>query len=220
MRDKMSTAMKTQREARWKPATAILLAGALCAGIAAASGIIGSTSENAECSAPVAIIGSNAFGKHAATQKAAGLPLIDLAGYKNLVTKYKGRPVLVNLWATWCEPCRSEYPMLVGLAKKYQSKGVVFLGISYDEGQDLSTEESFLAIYRPDFPNFRLEPGIDVAGFNRAMDPRWNGSLPSTIFYRRDGRPLMQFYGTRPRAEFENGIERLLADPFGANTGK
>lgn len=109
--------------------------------------------------------------------------------------------------------------MLVGLAKQYQSKGVVFLGVSYDQGQDLSTEESFLAMYRPDFPNFRLMPGIDVAGFNRGVDRLWNGGLPSTIFYRRDGRMLMQFYGTRPRADFENGIARLLADPFGANAG-
>lgn len=146
--------------------------------------------------------------------------MIDASGYKNLVAKYRGKPVLVNFWATWCQPCRSEYPMLVGLAKEYRSKGVVFIGVSYDEGQDLSTEESFLAMYRPDFPNFRLIPGIDVAGFNRTIDSRWNGSLPSTIFYRRDGRPLMQFYGTRPRTEFEDGIERLLADPFGANAGK
>lgn len=221
MRGKMNSAMKTKRQARWKPAAAILIAGALCAGIAAASGLFGTPGANAACSPPVAIVGVNVFGARAATQKtAAGLPMITGSGYKNLLAKYRGKPVLVNLWATWCAPCRSEYPMLVGLAKQYQPRGIVFLGVSYDEGQDLSTEDSFLAMYRPDFPNFRLMPGTDVAGFNRAIDPRWNGSLPSTIFYRRDGRPLMQFYGTRPRAEFENAIERLLADPFGAAPSK
>jgi thiol-disulfide isomerase/thioredoxin len=220
IRDKMNTVMKLRWQARCKPAGVILSAGALCAGIAAASGLLGSADPNAVCSAPVEIVGANAFGERAAAQKTTGLPVIDLAAYKNLMAKYRGKPVLVNFWATWCQPCRSEYPMLAGLAKEYQSKGVVFLGVSYDEGQDLGAEENFLAMYRPDFPNFRLKPGIDVAGFNRALDPRWTGSLPSTIFYRRDGRPLMQFYGTRPRAEFENGIERLLSDPFGGNPGK
>lgn len=216
----MNTAMKTEGQARWKTAAAIFLAGALCAGIAAASGIMGSTDLNEACAAPVAIVGANAFGARASTQNAAGLSMIDLARYKSLLAKYKGKPVLVNFWATWCEACRTEYPMLVGLAKQYKSKGVVFLGVSYDEGQDLTTEESFLAMYRPDFPNFRLEPGIDVAGFNRGVDRLWNGSLPSTIFYRRDGSPLAQFYGTRPRSEFENAIEHLLADPFGADAVK
>lgn len=212
--------MKTQRRARRKPAAVILLAGALCAGIAVASGLLDASAPSAACSAPVAILGARAFGDPAAAKNAAGLPVIDLADYKSLLEKYRGKALLVNLWAAWCQPCRSEYPMLVALARQYQSKGVVFLGVAYDGDQDLSAEDGFLAMYRPGFPNFRLRPGTDVAGFDRAIDARWNGSLPSTVFYRRDGRPLMQFYGTRAREEFEKGIERLLADPFGAKTGR
>ncbi len=195
----------------------IFAAGVLCAGIAAASATVAHTGGNG-ASAAAATTGGAQRGavRQASAQKTEGLPLIDLAGYQRLVAKYKGKPVLVNFWATWCVPCRTEYPMLVGLAKEYQSKGVVFLGVSYDQQQDLNAEEGFLAMYRPVFPNYRQQPGIDAAAFNRGVDRLWNGELPSTIFYRRNGRLLMQFYGRRPRAEFEKAIQSLLADPFGA----
>ena len=58
--------------------------------------------------------------------KAAGAAdpqLIDLAGYRQLLAKYKGKPLVVNFWATWCEPCRDEYPMIVELAKGIQTAG-------------------------------------------------------------------------------------------------
>src|SRR5262249_1876109 len=46
------------------------------------------------------------------------LPLIDLAGYQHALAKYHGKPLLVTFWATWCEPCRDEFPMLVELYKQ------------------------------------------------------------------------------------------------------
>jgi len=152
-------------------------------------------------------------GAPASTQKGQ-LPLIDLAGYQRLVAKYKGKPLVVNFWATWCEPCRAEYPMLVGLAKKYKPKGVAFLGVSFDTDADLNVVGHFLAMYQPDFPNYRQKPGIDVDGFNHAIDPAWNGAIPSTIFYKPNGAFDAQFYGTRPRAEFEREIQSLTANPF------
>src|SRR5579863_2830043 len=132
---------------------------------------------------------------NSASKPNGALPLIDLAGYQKLVAKYKGKPLVVNFWATWCEPCRAEYPMLVGLAKKYEPQGVVFLGVSYDADADLNVVGHFLAMYRPDFPNYRQKPGIDVDGFNHGVDPAWNGAIPSTIFYKPDGTFDAQFFG-------------------------
>lgn len=203
-------AMNRETAVRPRWAGAIFAAGILSAGIAAASAATAPAHKNTAAAAGRVPQGAEL------SASAESLPLIDLAGYKNLVAKYRGKPVLVNFWATWCEPCRTEYPMLVGLAREYQSKGVVFIGVSYDQQRDLTAEGDFLAMYRPIFPNYRQKPGTDVAGFNRGVDHLWNGELPSTIFYRRDGRLLMQFYGRRPRAEFEKAISSLLADPFGA----
>ena len=109
--------------------------------------------------------------------------------------------------------------MLVGLAKKYEPQGVVFLGVSYDADADLNVVGHFLAMYRPDFPNYRQKPGIDVDAFNHGVDPAWNGAIPSTIFYKSNGEFDAQFFGTRPRAEFEKEIQSLTANPFAPKSG-
>lgn len=162
---------------------------------------------------------SKAGAANSASKQNGELPLIDLAGYQKLVAKYKGKPLVVNFWATWCEPCRAEYPMLVGLAKKYEPQGVVFLGVSFDADADLNVVGHFLTMYRPDFPNYRQKPGIDVDAFNHGVDPAWNGAIPSTIFYKPNGEFDAQFFGTRPRAEFEKEIQSLTANPFAPKSG-
>src|ERR1700721_2371411 len=50
-------------------------------------------------------------------------PLIDLAGYQPLLAKYHGKPLVVNFWATWCEPCRDEYRRMGALARRSKSTG-------------------------------------------------------------------------------------------------
>ena len=50
-------------------------------------------------------------------------PMVDTLGYQKILQQYKGQPLLVTFWATWCEPCRDEYPMLNDLAKEYAPKG-------------------------------------------------------------------------------------------------
>ncbi|MHB8755562.1 MAG: hypothetical protein ACYC92_11490, partial [Candidatus Acidiferrales bacterium] len=92
------------------------------------------------------------------------------------------------------------------------------LGVSYDSDADLNVVSHFLAMYRPGFPNYRQKPGIDVDGFNHGVDPAWQGELPSTIFYKPNGLPDAQFFGTRPRAEFESEIRNLTADPLAAKS--
>ncbi|MGB2622644.1 MAG: TlpA disulfide reductase family protein, partial [Candidatus Acidiferrum sp.] len=50
--------------------------------------------------------------------------LIDAQGFQKILEHYRGKALLVNFWATWCEPCRDEYPMLNELAKQYAPKGL------------------------------------------------------------------------------------------------
>src|SRR5260370_7950469 len=54
------------------------------------------------------------------TQAPRDPQIIDVQGYQKLVRQYRGKPLLINFWATWCEPCRDEYPMLNELAKEYR----------------------------------------------------------------------------------------------------
>jgi len=146
-------------------------------------------------------------------QKAATLAdpqLIDAQGYLKLVQQYRGKPLLVTFWATWCEPCRDEYPMLNELAKQYASQGLKVVGVNLDDEGDLIMMRRFIARYKPVFPNYRKKPG-EEGPFRDAVLPGWNGSLPASFFYAKDGRQVGQFIGERKREEYEGAIRSLLS---------
>jgi thiol-disulfide isomerase/thioredoxin len=137
-------------------------------------------------------------------------PLIDLAGYQQLLAKYQGKPLVVNFWATWCEPCREEYPMVVELAKQFKSQGVEVVGVDMDDESDMNLVRRFIARMQPPFPNYRQKPGIDLDRFYYGVNPQWKGTMPQTIFYGRDGSVAGFFLGSRPRAQFEEAFRATL----------
>ncbi len=135
--------------------------------------------------------------------------LIDTQGFQRILGKYKGQPLLVTLWATWCEPCRDEYPMINELAKQYAPQGLKVVGISMDQDGDLILMRRFLARYKPVFPNYRKKKG-DEDGFNQAVMSGWNGSLPANFFYGRDGKQVGRVLGAGTREGFEAEIKAIL----------
>jgi thiol-disulfide isomerase/thioredoxin len=135
--------------------------------------------------------------------------VIDAQGFRDVLKRYHGQPLLVYFWATWCEPCRDEYPMLNQLANQYASQGLVVVGISLDDDGEITQVRRFLARTRPVFPNYRKRPGSEEA-FIRTVNPRWRGAIPATFFYLRDGRELLHLVGEHNREEFEKAIRALL----------
>src|ERR1700737_5084607 len=131
--------------------------------------------------------------------------LIDLQGYQKLVQQYRGKPLLINFWATWCEPCRDEYPMLNELAKEYAPKGLRVVGVDFDQDGDLILMRRFMARYKPVFPNFRKKKGGE-ADFTRAVLPGWNGAIPASVFYAKDGRQIGHLVGENNRDTYERLI--------------
>jgi thiol-disulfide isomerase/thioredoxin len=79
--------------------------------------------------------------------------VIDLAGYQQILAKYHGKPLVVNFWATWCEPCRDEYPLIVELASEFKAQGVSVIGINMDDDSDMNLVRRFIARTQPHFPN-------------------------------------------------------------------
>jgi cytochrome c biogenesis protein CcmG, thiol:disulfide interchange protein DsbE len=155
-------------------------------------------------------------GKGAAS---ADPPLIDLAGYQQLLAKYHSKPLVVNFWATWCEPCRDEYPLIVELAKEFKPQGVAVLGIDMDDDSDMNLVRRFIAKNQPPFPNYRQKPGINLDAFYDGVNPQWKGTMPQTIFYGRDGSIVGFFLGTRPRAAFEQAFRATLTNTASATSG-
>ncbi len=139
--------------------------------------------------------------------------MIDLQGYQKLLEQYHGKPLLVNFWATWCEPCRDEYPLLNELAKQYGPQGLKVVGVSLDDDGDLILMRRFLARYKPIFPNYRKKAGeeMEFRQFRQAVLPGWSGSLPVTIFYGRDGGQAGHMLGEGTREKYEAAIRELLA---------
>lgn len=136
--------------------------------------------------------------------------LINAQEFQKVLEKYKGKPLLVNFWATWCEPCRDEYPMLNELAKQYAPQGLQVVGVSMDDDGDLILMRRFLARYKPIFPNYRKKPGDDAAAFRQSVLPGWTGSMPISIFYTKDGRQATSFMGEKGREQYEGTIKALL----------
>src|SRR5271163_1121557 len=157
------------------------------------------------------------------TGKAAGPadpPLVDLAGYRQILAKYKGKPLVVNFWATWCEPCRDEYPMIVALAKQFKPQGVNVVGVDMDDESDMNLVRRFIARTQPPFPNYRQKPGIDLDAFYDGVNLEWKGTMPQTIFYGRDGQILGFFLGSRPRPEFEQAFRATLGPTGSGGTSQ
>jgi thiol-disulfide isomerase/thioredoxin len=163
--------------------------------------------------AVVALLLLGAWSTFAAPQaKAPGDPkMIDAAGFQKILQENRGKALLVNFWATWCEPCRDEYPMLNELAKEYGPKGLQVVGVSMDDDGDLILMRRFLARYKPVFPNYRKTAGAEAA-FRQSILAEWSGQMPVSIFYAKDGRQVTHFIGEKGREQYEEAIRAALGN--------
>ncbi len=147
--------------------------------------------------------------KAPAKQQIADPLVIDGAGYQQVLAKERGKVVLVDFWATWCESCRDEYPMINELAKEYGPQGLVVIGVSLDDDGEITLVRRFLNRIKPVFANYRKRPGKEEEFIN-SVDRKWSGAIPADFFYDREGRQAKSFIGEHKRAEFESAIQTLL----------
>jgi len=135
---------------------------------------------------------------------------VDAGGLSERIAREKGHVVLVNFWATWCVPCREEFPDLSRLQKAYAAKGLRVIGISTDLERETPAVEKFLGEQKPGFPNYRKKKGGDDQQFIDAIDASWGGELPFTVLYASDGRKARVLSGKRPYSEYEKEVRALL----------
>ena len=142
-----------------------------------------------------------------AAGKAAPLQftLKDMNGVDVKLAAFKGKPIVINFWATWCGPCRAEIPSLVQLQRQYGDEGqdVVILGISVDDPiEKLKPYASEMKI------NYPLLVGNGREDVQEAFGPLWG--IPVTVFVDRDGRIAKRHSGIASKEQFEREIKALL----------
>jgi thiol-disulfide isomerase/thioredoxin len=135
---------------------------------------------------------------------------LDAAGLRDVLAARKGKVVLVNFWATWCVPCREEFPDLARLQHAYGDKGLAVVGISTDFSSQMPAVEKFLSAQNPPFPNYHKKSGGDDQPFIEAVDPSWGGELPFSVLYDRSGRKTRTLSGKHGYADYEKEIRALL----------
>lgn len=120
------------------------------------------------------------------------------------------RPLLVNFWATWCDPCREEFPDLVKIDADYRAKKLNFVAVSLDDIADIGTTvPKFLKEMKASMPVVLLnvsdpEPAI------KAMDVTWDGQLPATFLYDKDGKVVFKHFGRFNTEELRAAIDKAL----------
>lgn len=140
---------------------------------------------------------------------AASLPTLDETSYSRTVAAQKGKVVLVNFWATWCEPCRAEMPQLVKLAAKLRPKGFQLITVSADEPEQEGAAFQLLQKNGVAAPYYRKQARNDDQFIN-ALDPKWSGALPALFLYDKSGRKVKSFFGETDLAALEAAIQKLL----------
>lgn len=139
----------------------------------------------------------------------AKLPLLDEAGFQKLLASQKGKVVLFDFWATWCEPCRAEMPSLVKMMAQLAPKGLSVITVSADEPEDNALAVEFLKKAGYNGPAYLKAAKSDDA-FIRAIDPKWSGALPAKFLYDRAGKKVRSFIGETEKSVLEAEIRKLL----------
>ena len=127
-----------------------------------------------------------------------------------IVAGRKGRVLLVNFWATWCEPCREEMPSLVAAAKKFPSRDLAVVLVSLDSQKTGPAQvPKFLKSQKVPFVSW-LAKTRDPQDFIDTVDPTWDGSLPYTLVYGRDGKIATRLSGLQNEASFTEAIRKAV----------
>jgi thiol-disulfide isomerase/thioredoxin len=132
------------------------------------------------------------------------LALPDTAGREQPLKQWKGKVVVVNFWATWCEPCREEMPRFVKLQDEYGDKGLQFVGIAIDQVDKVQRFSSEIHLNYP-----TLIGGYGAIELSKSTGNRY-GALPFTVVIDRAGAIVHTQLGPIKDAQLRQIIVQLL----------
>lgn len=140
-------------------------------------------------------------------KEAPSFTLVDLSGKKVSLADFKGKPVLVNFWATWCGPCKLEMPWFQEFGQKYAGQGLVVLGLAADEagkGVIADTAKKSGVTYPILLADDKVEQAYGGVDY-----------LPETFYVDRSGKVMLETAGISSEGggkdEIEANIKKLVA---------
>jgi thiol-disulfide isomerase/thioredoxin len=176
------------------------VAGAIIVGLVFAVAVVGQAKPPATVATP--------------PTRSAVVTQLNIAGLKKAITP-NGKPLLVNFWATWCDPCREEFPDLVKLDAEYKGK-IDFITISLDDLVEIDRDvPKFLVDMKADMPAYLLKAEDDDAAI-AAVSKNFVGALPFTILYKPDGSESYFRQGKVKMEIVRAELDKLLATPAAA----
>ncbi len=131
------------------------------------------------------------------------LALEDLSGKEVSLKDYRGSVVLVNLWATWCPPCKEEMPTLQTFYEKYKDDGFVLIGIDQEETRDVV--QPFVTEFGMTFPIWLDIDWLAQREFNTS-------SLPSSYVIDRTGRVRLMWIGGISKKNLEKYVPEIIKE--------
>jgi thiol-disulfide isomerase/thioredoxin len=195
------------RSRRSAVVNASVLAGVAFAGVALLAGCTNSTGGAGD----TGYVGTTTTGitNYAAAQRIAAPTLsgTTLDGKKLSLSDYRGKVVVVNVWGSWCSPCRREAPALEETYTKYQSKGVQFLGINVRD--DDAAALAFVSSDSITYPSLQDPDETLLLQFKTIVPPT---DIPSSIIVDRDGRLAARIIGEVTEPQLVQALDKALGE--------
>jgi len=143
--------------------------------------------------------------------EAVKLQVVKSEDVESAIQARKGSIVVVDFWATWCPPCKRDFPHLVEMHEKLAGEGVACLSVSVDDEPDREDALAFLRQQHAEFPNYLLDEEA------RVWQEKWSiKGVPVVLVFDRDGKLVRKFDKDDPDNQFSpadvsNLVERMLA---------
>jgi thiol-disulfide isomerase/thioredoxin len=158
----------------------------------------------AAAAAAGAVLGPLWLQKQSGAASLLGMVFPDLRGQARRLMEWKGKVAVVNFWATWCEPCREEIPLLIDVSRKYAQSGVEVVGIAIDT---VAKIREFAANYKISYET--------LVGDARALDllrvlGNTAGALPYSVILDRSGAVASRKLGAYRAGELEGLLAGML----------
>lgn len=146
---------------------------------------------------------------HSQNKNKLNVEVLNFEKFKSLIDNNRNSPLLINVWATWCIPCREEFPELVKLSNDYKDK-VRVIGISLDEPEVLDAQVvPFIKNNNAEFENYILKV-IEPEDFINLLNKEWSGAIPATFVYDKNGNQEEILIGKQSYESFEKAVRKVI----------